>query len=249
MQDLMARTSTDSPKTPIEIALGVDEKGMTTARKLYEFLELAKGQFSRWVKKNILDNTFAEEGTDYWGFDIIVEGNRTKDYRLTARFAKKLSMTQKNEKGEQAREYFTRVEDGAKEMVLQLQGMSPELRAVLVVDRRVTTVEQKVGHLENTMNIDYAQQKQLKNFANEVVVNALGGKNSKAYTYTDEDGRKISKRCFSRFWNDFNDYFGINAYANLPRVKFQDALEYINHWQPPVNMQLEIGRINRMAGD
>ena len=32
-------------QTPIEIALGVDENGMTTARKLYEFLELRKADF------------------------------------------------------------------------------------------------------------------------------------------------------------------------------------------------------------
>lgn len=104
----------------------------------------------------------------------------------------------------------------------------------------------RLDRLENTMNIDYAQQKQLKNFASEVVVNALGGKNSKAYKHRDEDGSKISSQTFSRFWHDFNDYFNINAYANLPRVKFKEALEYINRWQPPTNMQLEIGRINRM---
>ena len=112
---------------------------------------------------------------------------------------------------------------------------------------RLEGVEQRVGNLENTMNIDYAQQRQLKNFANEVVVNALGGKDAKAYRYREDDGSKISARCFSRFWHDFNDYFCINAYANLPRVRFDEALEYINRWQPPTNMQLEIGRINRMG--
>ena len=88
-------------KTPIEIALGIDENKMTTAKKLYEFLGLAKGQFSRWCKTNILENEFAEEGIDYEGFDINVEGNLVKDYKLTAKFAKKLSMTAKNERGEQ----------------------------------------------------------------------------------------------------------------------------------------------------
>ena len=105
--------------------------------------------------------------------------------------------------------------------------------------------EERLDRLENTMNIDYAQQKQIKNFAAEVVVSALGGKDSKAYKHRAEDGSKISSQAFSRFWHDFNDYFNINAYANLPRVRFKDALEYINRWQPPTNMQLEIGRINR----
>ena len=31
-----------SEQTPIEIALGIDEEGMTTARKLYSFLGLAQ---------------------------------------------------------------------------------------------------------------------------------------------------------------------------------------------------------------
>lgn len=134
--------------------------------------------------------------------------------------------------------YFKKKED-------LLEGVSEEIKAILFVDKRVTTVEQKVDHLENTMNIDYAQQKRLKNFANEVVVSALGGKEAGAYRYRGEDGSKISSQCFSRFWHDFNDYFNINAYANLPRVKFDEALQYINRWQPPTNMQLEIGRINR----
>lgn len=134
--------------------------------------------------------------------------------------------------------YFKKKED-------LLEGVSEEIKAILFVDKRVTTVERKVDHLENTMNIDYAQQKRLKKFANEVVVNALGGKEAGAYRYRGEDGSKISSQCFSRFWHDFNDYFNINAYANLPRVKFDEALQYINRWQPPTNMQLEIGRINR----
>lgn len=126
-----------------------------------------------------------------------------------------------------------------------LEGLSPELRAIFSHDKKIQIMEHRVDNLENIMNIDYAQQKQLKNFANEVVVNALGGKEAGAYRYRGEDGSKISSQCFSRFWHDFNDYFNINAYANLPRVKFNEALQYINRWQPPTNMQLEIGRINR----
>ena len=96
------------------------------------------------------------------------------------------------------------------------------------------------------MNIDYTQQKKLRDFVNEVVKNVLGGKDSKAYRYKDEENGKLSARVFSRIWHDFYDYFNINAYANLPRVKFKEAIEYINRWQPSTNMQLEIGRINRM---
>lgn len=41
----------EADKTPIEIALGIDENGYTTARSLYEFLSGEKSNFSRWSKK------------------------------------------------------------------------------------------------------------------------------------------------------------------------------------------------------
>lgn len=126
-----------------------------------------------------------------------------------------------------------------------LSELSPELQAIFSHDKKIQIVEQRVDKLENTMNIDYAQQKQLKDFVSEVVVNALGGRSARAYTHKDENGVKIRPRVYSRLWHDFYDYFNINAYANLPRVRFDEALEYINRWQPPTNMQLEIGKINR----
>lgn len=117
-----------SNRTPIEIALGIDEDGMTTARKLYAYLELAQGQFSRWAKSNIFDNEFAEENIDYWGFDINVEGNTTQDYRLTAHFAKKLSTKGNGAKAELAREYFTTVEERAKQFAIDRSKLSPHMQ-------------------------------------------------------------------------------------------------------------------------
>lgn len=89
-----------SNQTPIEILLQVDGEGKTTARKLYDFLELNKSNYAKWCKKNILENDFAEENVDYEVFNINVEnskgGRPTTDYKLTASFAKKLAMSCQN---------------------------------------------------------------------------------------------------------------------------------------------------------
>ena len=55
-------------QTPIEIALGIDENGMTTTKKLYEFLGMDLKNYSRWLRSNITENEFAEENVDYWVF-------------------------------------------------------------------------------------------------------------------------------------------------------------------------------------
>ena len=52
MNEIMEATE----QTPIEIALGIDADGMTTARKLYEFLGMDNKNYSRWVKSNITEN-------------------------------------------------------------------------------------------------------------------------------------------------------------------------------------------------
>ena len=49
-------TPSTSDKTPIEIALQIDSDGMTTASKLYTFLELDITHFSRWCHKNIVNS-------------------------------------------------------------------------------------------------------------------------------------------------------------------------------------------------
>ena len=146
-------------RTPIEVALDIDSEGMTTARKLYDFLGLAQGQFSRWAKTNIIENEFATENEDYWGFDIYVEGNKAVDYKLTAHFAKKLSVKGNSEKAEQAREYFTTVEERVKQKVIDISQLSPELKMFNTIFQSVAQqqLEQKrqaeqISRVEKTVD-------------------------------------------------------------------------------------------------
>lgn len=128
----MQEISETTMQTPIEIALGVDKNGMTTARKLYAFLELSPSNYSKWCKTNITENDFAEENVDYWAFVLNDEwgGQATTDYRLTAHFAKKLSCKGNGARAEEAREYFTTVEEKTKEEVVNRSQASPLLQSV-----------------------------------------------------------------------------------------------------------------------
>ena len=144
-------------QTPIEIALGIDENGMTTARKLYEFLELDSRNYSRWCKSNITENEFAEENVDYWAFVINEEwgGQATTDYKLTAHFAKKLSMKGNGEKAERAREYFTKIEEKTKQAVIDRSQLPPQLQLMNMlvenINRQVLEQQrqaEKLNHVE-----------------------------------------------------------------------------------------------------
>ena len=136
-------------QTPIEIALGVDEDGMTTASKLYAFLELSQSNYSKWCKTNITENEFAEENVDFIRFVIKYESGvgikEREDYRLTAHFAKKLSVKGNSARAEEAREYFTRIEEKAKQHVIDRTQLSPQTQLMLSMSEAIarTELEQK----------------------------------------------------------------------------------------------------------
>lgn len=141
MNEIMTDT-----RTPIEIALDIDSEGMTTAKKLYAFLELNPSNYSKWCKTNITENEFATENEDYWAFVLNDERNfnpnPTTDYRLTAHFAKKLSLKGNGEKAEQAREYFTTIEERVKEKAIQHSNLSPQLKLFQQMFEAVAAQEQ-----------------------------------------------------------------------------------------------------------
>lgn len=60
LDTILNKTIDETDKTPIEIALGIDENGYTTARALYDFLDMPKQNFARWAKKNIEENEYFE---------------------------------------------------------------------------------------------------------------------------------------------------------------------------------------------
>lgn len=136
-------------RTPIEIALDIDSDGMTTASKLYAFLELSPSNYSKWCKANIVDNEFATENEDYWRLVIEYESGvgikQRDDYKLTAHFAKKLSVKGNSEKSEQAREYFTTVEEKVKQKAIDIASLSPQLQSLygLIETQARQELEQK----------------------------------------------------------------------------------------------------------
>lgn len=144
-----------SDKTPIEIALQIDSDGMTTASKLYAFLELNPSNFASWCRRNITRNKFATENEDYIVFVVENEnpklGGRPKtDYKLTSEFAKKLSMTGNTEKHEQARN------DDIQALAQSVNNL------VQKIDSKFVSLESRVSTLENNTTTSKAlpQKKQ-----------------------------------------------------------------------------------------
>lgn len=97
--------------------------------------------------------------------------------------------------------------------------------------------EERIEKLENTMTIDYGQQKYLGDLVSRVVIEVLGGKKSNAY---DEIGKKVFAECN----RDVKTYFDVNARNNIPKLRYQEAVEYIKEWTPCTNTKMMIRDCN-----
>lgn len=100
--------------------------------------------------------------------------------------------------------------------------------------------ESRIENLENNMTIDYGQQMVLQDAVNKTVVECLGGKGSEAY-------REISKKVFAECNRDLKHRFQVNARNNVPKLRFEEAVEYAKNWRPCTNTQIMIKDCNAQA--
>ena len=234
-----------SNQTPIEIALGIDENGYTTARALYDFLEMPSQNFARWAKKNIEENEYFDENTDWWGFFVMKNGNKCKDYRLTTDFAKHLSMESHSAKGKIARQYFLKVEDKLKEAVHHAVPMTiPEQIQLLAqgtveLNQRVDTLDKKLERLEYDLPVLPVEADRITEAVKKKGTSVLGGKLSNAYK-----SRSIRQKVYSNIHSNLRYQFQVKSYKSIKRNQVDKAVDIIGRYEPPVFLQNEIDAEN-----
>lgn len=241
-----------STQTPIEIALGIDKDGMTTARKLYDFLGLAPQHFARWCKKNISENDFATENEDYLRLTTSGETPtggvvKREDYKLTAGFAKKLSMMSKSERGEQARQYFLKVEEELKEAARRAPMTVPEQIQLLAmgnveINQKVDNLGKKIEQLEYDLSILGIEIDKITTAVKKKGVQCLGGKNSNAY-----QDKSLRGKVYNDIYRELKRQFGVSTYKAIKRSQCDTAVGIITEYQLPYvlveQVQLQNGQL------
>lgn len=201
-------------------------------RELHEKLKI-KTPYHIWFPR-MVEYGFVD-GTDYFTENKNVhreDGRKMPqvqiDHIIKLDMAKHIAMIQRTPEGMEIRQKLIDLEKNVS--VKQFAGLSKELQAILVIDQRTMKQEQRISALENTMTIDYNQQRVLKRVVNTVVINALGGMDSPAYK-----SRSVSQKLFMECNRDIQGWFNVNSRNNVPKKRFDEAVEYIKKWRPCAN--------------
>lgn len=219
---------------------------VVNGRELHSVLQ-SKQDFSTWVKAR-LKECDAEEKMDYEVFHNSVEnsngGRPSIDYIIKLDTAKEMAMLERNEKGKQVRRYFIQVEKKYKANFLE--DMSPELRAVITVDRRVTQVERKADGLrqefeefKEDMPILGIEENRIKTAVKRKGAQCLGGKASNAY-----NDRSLRGKLYSDMYRQLYRQFGISTYKAIKRNQCDRAVDVIEGYEPPFILGEQIANCN-----
>lgn len=206
-------------------------------RELHEKLGI-KEKYAAWFPR-MVECGFIE-GSDFSSFSEKSEkplgGRPSVNHIMTLDMAKHIAMIQRTPQGMAIRQKLIELE---KDTTQQLAPASKELQAIFVLDNRSMQHEKRISALENSMVVDYEQQRVLRRAVNHVVVQALGGKDSPSYI--DKSTRcKVYSECNT----DAQDWFHVNSISNIPRKRFDEAVEYIQRWKPSTNTVMMIQNVN-----
>lgn len=117
--------------------------------------------------------------------------------------------------------------------------LSKEMQALFLLDDRTQKQEQRLTALENTMTVDYNQQRVLRKSISRSVISALGGEDAPAYI-----DNHVRRKVYSECNRDVQDWFRVNSVGNIPRKRFDEAVEYIQRWKPSTNTVMLIQQTN-----
>lgn len=117
--------------------------------------------------------------------------------------------------------------------------LSKEMQALFMLDNRTQRQEERLTALENTMTVDYNQQRVLRKAISRAVIAALGGEDTPAYI-----DNHVRSKVYSECNHDVQDWFRVNSVGNIPRKRFDEAVEYIQRWKPSTNTVMMIQQTN-----
>ena len=121
----------------------------------------------------------------------------------------------------------------------QMPKLSKEMQALFLLDDRTQKQEQRLTALENTMTVDYNQQRVLRKSISRSVICALGDESAPAYI-----DNHVRSKVYSECNHDVQDWFRVNSVGNIPRKRFDEAVEYIQRLKPSTNTVMLIQQTN-----
>lgn len=123
------------------------------------------------------------------------------------------------------------------------KGLSKELKAVLILDKKTQAIESRVNNLEANMPLFNVECKELQALVRKIGIKALGGYRCPAYK-----DNSLRGKIYSDIQNQLKREFGVTRYEAIKRSQFDNAKRIVEGYNAPMVLIEQIESENSQIG-
>lgn len=195
-----------------QIILNGEKINSVNSREIYDYLEVDT-PYSMWIQRAIDKYDFMED--EDFTTHKFVNGKATQtDYIVALDMAKELCMVSNTPRGKETRKYFIQAEKQLNKQINIPQNPMEALSLFFEVNQEQ---DKRISKLEDTKRLENWQEKSLHD-----------AKNRKVYEIAKDD-KLLASKLHRKVWSLFKKKFHLPRYNELPSIKYEDGLSYINN--------------------
>lgn len=226
MENLVIMKGKQAVTTSLNIAENFDKQHKHVLRDIENLLEEDRPNFGQMFV----------EGTDPDSY-----GRPRKTYFMNRDGFSFLAM---GFTGSKAREFKMKYINAFNEME-QMSKQPPSntkllLRASLEHEEKIETLEIDVEGLKKEIDLSRLQKSKLSKLVRANAMAAVGGKKSNAYS-------ELYRVAISEHWREIKNYFEVASYEEIPKLKFEEAMEIAGMWTPSLELAMNIKHLNTQS--
>lgn len=113
--------------------------------------------------------------------------------------------------------------------------MIETLKTQKEIKANLKLVQNDIFDLKQEINLSRSQKHRLAGLVRKNVFNSLGGKRMQAYK-----DKNLKARLYSQHWREIKNYFDVEAYEEIPKVKYNEAIQFAEMWEPSTELKMLI---------
>lgn len=143
--------------------------------------------------------------------------------------------------GKQALQFKLKYIDAFNKMEKQLQQQKPLTlpEQIQIIAKGYESLSEDVKDIKERMGLPGNMAHAFTKKRNAKIITVLGGKDANAYC-----DKNIRSKTYRALFSSYRETFDQDRYNDLPMKDYDKAMDFINNWYPPFELQQEIQRVN-----
>lgn len=224
MDNLVIMKNEQAVTTSLQIAVDFEKEHYDVIKSINKLKEDV-GSFSEMFVEDYAPDSYGRPRKIYFmnrdGFTLLAMGyNGKKALEFKIKYINAFNQMEKIIKGPQT-------------SMSQEDIMIATLENQKEIKRKLATVSDDVASLKNEVDLSRLQKSKLSKLVRVNAMAAVGGKKSNAYS-------ELYRIAISEHWREIKNYFEVASYEEIPKLRFDEAMEIAAMWTPSLELAMDI---------